>query len=54
VVVAQMQQSMLVVGHGDMAVLSGKDGNGDFALTVACLALQTHRGGRGEHGEAVG
>ena len=32
--------------------LSGKDKNGDFALIVACLALQTCRGGRGEHGEA--
>ena len=33
------------------AELSGEDENGDFALTVACLALQTHRGGRGEHDE---
>ena len=32
--------------------LSGEDENGDFTLTVARLALQTRRGGRGEHGEA--
>ena len=36
------------------AELSSEDGNGDFALTVARLALQTHRGGRGEDGEAAG
>ena len=29
------------------AELSGEDKNGDFALTVACLALLTCRGGRG-------
>ena len=34
--------------------LSGEDGNGDFALTVARLALQMHQGGRGEHSEAAG
>ena len=34
------------------AELSGKDENDDFALTVARLALQTRRGGRGKHGEA--
>ena len=34
------------------AELSGEDENDDFALTVARLALQTRRGGRGEHGEA--
>ena len=36
------------------AELSCEDKNGDFALTVAqaCLALQTRRGGRWEHGEA--
>ena len=32
------------------AELFGKDENGDFALTVARLALITHRGGRGEDG----
>ena len=32
------------------AELSGEDENGDFALTVACLALLTCRGGRGEDG----
>ena len=30
----------------------GEDEDGDFALTIAHLALQTRRGGRGEHGEA--
>ena len=34
------------------AELSGEDENSNFALTVARLALQMHRGGRGEHGEA--
>ena len=34
------------------AGLSGEDENGDFALTIARLALLTCRGGRGEHGEA--
>ena len=34
------------------AELSGEDENGDFALTVARLALLMRRGGRGEHGEA--
>ena len=36
------------------AELSGEDGNDDFALTVARLAQQPCRGGRGEHCEAVG
>ena len=36
------------------AKLSGEDKNGDFALTVARLAQQTHRGGKGEHSEAAG
>ena len=31
------------------AELSGEDENGDFALTIARLALLTCRGGRGEH-----
>ena len=46
-------------GSGELAVeaameaeLSGEDGNGDFALTVARLELQPRRGGRGEHDEA--
>jgi len=46
--------------NGELAVeaamgaeLSGEDGNGDFALTVARLALQPSRGGRGECGEAI-
>ena len=34
------------------AELSGEDWNGDFTLTVARLALQTHQGGGGEHSEA--
>ena len=36
------------------AELSGEDENGDFALTVACLALLTRRGGRGEDGTTAG
>ena len=36
------------------AELSGEDENGDFALTVARLALLTHQGGRGEHGATAG
>ena len=34
------------------AELSGEDGNGDFALTVARLVLQPRRGCRAECGEA--
>jgi len=36
------------------AEISGEDGNGDCALTVACQALQPSQGGRGECGVAVG
>jgi len=36
------------------AELSSEDRNGDFALTVARLVLQTRRGGIGEHGKAAG
>ena len=36
------------------AEISGEDGNGDFALTVARLALQPSREGRGECGKAMG
>ena len=36
------------------AELSGEDENGDFALTVARLALLTCRGGRGEHDATAG
>ena len=39
-------------GHGDRD--SGEDKNGEFALTVACLALQLGRGCREEDGEAIG
>ena len=42
----------LIVKAAMEAELSGEDENGDFALTIAHLALQTRRGGRGEHGEA--
>ena len=35
------------------AKLSGKDGNDDFAHTVARLAQQMSRGGRGEQCEAI-
>ena len=34
------------------AKIYGEDGNGEFALTVARLALQPCQGGRGEHSEA--
>ena len=36
------------------AELSGEDENGDFALTIARLALLTCQGGRGEHGATTG
>ena len=36
------------------AKLSGEDENGDFALTVARLALLMRRGGRGEDGATTG
>ena len=36
------------------AELFGENKNGDFALTVARLALLTCRGGRGEDGAAAG
>ena len=36
------------------AELSGEDENDNFTLTVARLDLWLCRGGRGEHGEAVG
>ena len=36
------------------AEIFDEDRNGDFALTVARLALQPSRGGRGECGEAMG
>ena len=36
------------------AELPGEGKNGDFALTVACLALLTCRGGRGEDGTTTG
>ena len=39
-------------GHGNHD--SGEVKNGDFALTVACLALQLGRGGKEEDGEADG
>ena len=42
----------LIVKAAMEAELSGEDENGDFALTIARLALLTRRGGRGEHGEA--
>ena len=43
----------LVVEAAMEAELSGEDGNSDFTLTIARLVLQTHQGGRGEHGEAA-
>ena len=36
------------------AEVSGEDENGDFALTIARLALLLRRGGRGEHDVVVG
>ena len=36
------------------AKISDEDENGEYALTVACQALQPSRGGRGECGVAVG
>ena len=48
----ELSNGELVVEAAMEAELSGEDRNGDFALIVACLALQTCRGGRGEHGKA--
>ena len=36
------------------AKISDEDENGEYALTVACQALQPSRGGRGECGAAMG
>ena len=44
----------LAVNTAMEAELFGEDENGDFALTVARLALLMCRGGRGEHGATGG
>ena len=56
-----MKECACKLSSGELAVevamgaeLFGKDGNGDFALTVARPTLQPRRGGRGECGKAVG
>ena len=36
------------------AKISSQDGNGEYALTIACQAMQPSRGGRGECGTAMG
>ena len=53
------KQCVCELSRGELAMevtmeadLSDEDGNGDFALTVARLALQACQGGRGEHDEA--
>ena len=48
----ELSSGELAVKAAMEAELSGEDENSDFALTVARLALQMHRAGRGEHGEA--
>ena len=48
----ELSSGELVVKAAMEAKLSGEDKNGDFTLTVARLALQTHQGGGGEHSEA--
>ena len=50
----ELSSGELTVEAAMEAELSGEGGNSDFALTVAHLALQARRGGRGEHGEAAG
>ena len=49
----ELSSGELAVEAAMEAELSGEDGNGDFSLTVARLALQPCRGGRGEHGKAI-
>ena len=56
-----MKEHAIELSSGELAVeaameaeLSGEDRNGDFALTVARLVMQPHRGGRGECGITVG
>ena len=49
----ELSSSELAVEAAMEAELSGNGRNGDFALTIARLALQARRGGRGEHGEAT-
>ena len=39
---------------GELAVKAAMDENGNFALTVARLALLMRRGGRGEDGATTG
>ena len=50
----KLRSGELVVEAAMGAEISDEDGNGDFALTVARLALQPSRGGRGECGTAMG
>ena len=50
----ELSSGKLAVEAAMGAKLFGEDENGDFALTVARLDLRLCRGGRGEHGEAVG
>ena len=49
----ELSSGELVVEAVMEVELSGEDRNDDFSLTIARLALQPHRGGRGEHGEAI-
>ena len=48
----ELSSSELAVEAAMEAELSGNGRNGDFALTIARLALQPHQGGRGECGKA--
>ena len=48
----ELSSGKLAVEAAMEAEISGEDRNGNFALTVTRLALQPHRGGRGEHGDA--
>jgi len=59
--VKNVKQCATEPSSGELAVkaaleaeLSGKDENGNFALTIARLALLARQGGRGEDGVAAG
>ena len=52
--VCKLNSGKLAMEAAMGAEISGEGGNGHFALTVARLALQPSRGGRGECGVAMG
>ena len=51
---SELSGGELAVKAAMEAELSGEDENGDFALTIACLALLMYQGGIGEDDTAAG